>query len=117
MKHSEQNVDLSFLIGQSLVQICFGSHQIQFNLSEGAGVQAESRVVLSTAAGAFEFNQPYDKAGELLLLLDAEIGKAEIESNGDLLLGFSNERALKIVNDEGPYESYQISGGPTSIIV
>jgi len=65
------NIDLSFLVGQSMVQICFGSYQIQFNFSEGVSLSAESRMILITSGGAFEFSQPYKNAGKLLMLLEA----------------------------------------------
>jgi Family of unknown function (DUF6188) len=117
MKDSYCDMDLSFFLGQSVDQICFGSYQIQFNFSKGASLSAESRVILNTSSGAFEFNQPYKHAGELLTLLEAEIAKAETEQNGDLLLGFSSGCTLRILNDNGRYESYQIRNGQASIVV
>jgi hypothetical protein len=118
MKDYQVDADLSFFVGKSLEQICFGSYQVQLNFSETVSLNVESRLVLTTAQDdVLELQQPYSDAGGLLALLGTEVLSAWADANGDLSLEFSNKSTLKVLNENAAYESYQIMNGSSSIIV
>jgi hypothetical protein len=113
-----EDVDLGFLIGTEVLQICIGKWDVQIHLFDGVGITIESafqhlpegntiRVEPSTAR----------QATTLVSLLGASISQVSRESDKVLAMHFSNGDTLRIIDDSPQYEAFHIGWRDRLIVV
>lgn len=105
----EKNIDLSFLIGRTLRQVCVESHQVLLNFDQDLTITVEEDCLLSIGADlkAISANNPMESK-ELALLLDQKIEQAKPVDEANLLLEFSGARHLTLLGASDKYECYSI---------
>ena len=112
------DIDLSFLHGAELVQICIGLHQVQFHFDTGASVSVQGEWHLTDTAGD-ELDRSHDEVGRPPYQLHRLLGQAIIATNVaapvSVALQFRNGDILRIVDSADNYESFEIQ--PGNIIV
>ncbi len=115
----EEGFDLSFLVGGEMTQVCVGQFQQILRFDKGIVITVESHFTCQSEGGEL-----YSGAGSsarsavpLLALLGAKIVATKIHRLGDLEIRFSNRTVLVLQDSNKDTESYQISGGPSEIVV
>jgi hypothetical protein len=104
-----ENVQLGFLVGQELIQVCAGRHEIQLHFDGGASISAEGVIVYVDSAGAeTRFDRPSPATPVLLELLNQTIEAARGTSDGTLHLRFEGGECLNVYDSNESYESYTI---------
>ncbi len=104
-----QDVDVSFCVGQTLSQICFGPHDLilNFHAEKSATISIWSSIGCIGADGVSEKFVDLKKSADFVLhLLNLTVQSATIPANGTLSLGFEDGTYLEIYDDSDRYESY-----------
>ena|SRR6266480_5741145 len=113
-----KDLDLSFLHGKELLQVCIGMHQVILNLEDQVTISVESEYAHRAKNGeAIRYKDCRLSASMLCSLLGFSIITASGKPDGTLTLRFSNEELLEIFDDSKEFESYQIKQGPRLIVV
>lgn len=105
-----RDVDVSFLLGRKLIQICVNRQQTIFRFDENVSIMVESPVTIRDADNhvhCYEDNTAIDKY--VLSLLDADVISAVPQESGELTIIFDKGQELRLVDDSEKYESYRIS--------
>ena len=110
--------DLSALIGKTVDQVCFGSHQVIINLSDGLYLSLESGVYLNAGSNyrATPAEALLTHASAFLSLLDGTLLGADVLDEDALTIEFSNGMGFTLVNSDPHYECFQILL-PTGLLV
>ena len=105
----EENLDLSFLVGRKLQQVCLENHQVLLNFDRDLTITVEDGCLLSVTdqAWSISIDKP-EESKELALLLNCTIEKARPVGRADLLLEFSNHRHLTLQGANDKFECYSI---------
>ena len=106
----DDNVDLTFLTGRRLDQVCLGEYQVQLNF--------EAPVSLSVA-GEFTLDGiRYGASSGYVLhsVMGLSVNEASRVGRGDLMLRFTGHEVILHESTE-PYESYTIRNGSQLIVV
>ena len=105
----EKNIDLSFLNGRRLLQVCIESHQILLNFDQDLTITVEEDCLLSIGSDlkAISAAEPTESK-ELAQLLDCVIEQAKPVDQANLLLEFSGQRHLTLIGASDKYECYSI---------
>jgi hypothetical protein len=113
------DLDLSFFVGTSLIQLGMGEHQIIFVLHPDVRLSVGSRMRLANLDGdVVAIDEDYrETAGVLLPLISHDVQSASRTSSGALRLEWSNDAALEVDDDSDQYESYTITHGDRLIVV
>ena len=113
-----KNVDLSFLSGVELQQVCIGRNEVILNFDQDVRI-----TVLSSLAVSCERGTPptrYDDVvigGSMVLpLLHDAVSEAEATDEGGLLLAFASGGTIIVFDDSDQYESFWIAHGKEQII-
>jgi hypothetical protein len=128
-----RDIDLGFLIGREVIQICVGMFSLNINFDGDAtsiSLECEFRVGDTEAepGGGPDDDEPHGlcfteaadraKAAELLQILGAKITEVVNPGTGDLQIRFSNTKNLFIYEKKNlPYESYNLCGKGHCIVV
>ena len=113
-----KNLDLGFLLGKALQQICVGSHEVILKFDDDLEVTVTSECDYKSKTGQFTRVKEYPASASMICrLLGFSIVKAEGTEDGTLTLRFSNEDTLIIYDDSKQYESYQINYHEHLIVV
>jgi hypothetical protein len=116
----KKDIDLNFLNGRELIQLCIGLYQTIFKFDEDVAISVE---------GEFRYFDGQDEwtwrpepgssllAARTVALLGATIESLASEENGMLALTFSNRSRLTIVDSSKDYESYDITRPGQTIVV
>jgi hypothetical protein len=116
-----KDFDCGRLVGRFLEQICYGLYQIQLRFDQALTISVESSFLYKDPAAPQpkRIDIPGGPAIQscLLHLLHHTIVKASGDDEGTLTLEFDNGHVLQCLENEGPYESYQINIGDRLIIV
>jgi hypothetical protein len=114
-----EDLDLSFFIGTTLIQLGMGEHQIAFVLHPDVRLSVGSRMRLTNPeAEMFTIDEDYrETAGVLLHLISHDVQTANRTPSGALRLEWSNGAALEVDDDSDQYESYTINHGDRLIVV
>jgi hypothetical protein len=110
------NVDLSFLFGRILLQLCIGLHDLILNFDGDVAISIESSLGFGIRG---KKEKPLDVLKDnhhLTGLLQVPVSNPERDDNGGLFLFFENESYLHIHNDSKDYESFVIKYKGTFII-
>lgn len=104
-----KNIDLEFLNGKSLTQICFGRYDIQFNFKEEITISSGDTVEI-VENGKNQIISPLSDCSMLIIqkLLDKIIVRVNVESNKNLKLTLDNNVNLLFLSTDDVSESYNI---------
>ncbi|WP_263352641.1 hypothetical protein [Acidicapsa acidisoli] len=105
------DTDVSFFVGQTLIQACFGPHDLILNFQGDtlATVSIWSSIGCVDGDGACKKSEDFrEEADFLLKLLNVAIVSSQMSAGSVLCLGFENGTQLEIYDDSDQYESYSI---------
>lgn len=104
--------DTEFLIGKSLLQVCFGLYQLQLNFKDNVRIEISDSIIYEDLNGTiftWDFKDGR-KPFSINNLIELTITHANL-SNNDLILIFSNKERIKIKSGEDNLESYIVHNG------
>lgn len=117
MSQNTKPLDLDFLVGKELLQVCVGLHQSVLNFEGDTALSLESRFLVSSRQGGSSDGERSDQDGQALLkLLGARITRV-CARDGELTVAFSNDHELLVHKNKSEYESYQITSPTQTIVV
>src|SRR5229473_4212696 len=106
------NIDLTFLHGRELLQVCIGMHQVILNFYGQLSISIESEYAHRSRSGEVtRYEDCRLSASMLTSFVGLKISRATGTIDGTLTLCFSNEDVLEIYDDSKQHESYQIRNG------
>ncbi len=112
-----KTTNVTFLIGNTLSQICVGLFQLILNFEGDVSISVEG-IFEYGRAGSMPQSGPMPQSACLLIdLLGKEIGGIEILDHGTLAIHFSNGTELTLHDSNANGESYQIVGPGVNIVV
>ena len=113
-----KDLDLSFLKGRTLVQLCFGLHDMTFNFDGDLSIHVEVSIEIAMPTGEKLLLRNYAKAAEKIsILLDDVIDSSSHTADGILNIDFIGGASLTIRDDNRRYESYIIRHAGREIVV
>jgi hypothetical protein len=112
------NIDLSFLRGIELLQVCVGLHEVILHFTSDVSITIQGRFdhVQPSADARTDETLP-SRAASLLMLIGKQVGSVSHKTSGELKLGFSGNHWLTFFDDSPQYEAYTISHGEELIVV
>jgi hypothetical protein len=116
----KKDIDLSFLNGRELIQLCIGLYQAIFKFDEEVAISVEGEFRYFDGQDEWTWRPEHGSAllaARTAALLGATIEGFESNANGTLSLTFSNGRYLTILDSNKEYESYDITGAGQTIVV
>jgi hypothetical protein len=113
----DKNLDLGFLIGKNLLQICVGSFQVILNFDANVSISIESTFDCGSEEKSKRAGNLPEAAPSLFHLLGKHIKEVNVESEGTLALTFSDDTIVRIYDSNSASESYQINGLKDNVIV
>jgi len=113
-----RDVSLDFFPGKTLIQVCFGPHDLIFNFDGDVSVSVMSSVGYEGADGQRYHHDDYRQIAPIVLgLLNQSVTSATGDEAGTLTLKYSGGGTLHVYDDSSEYESYTIRNGEQMIIV
>lgn len=114
-----KNVDLSFLRGAELQQVCIGRNELILNFDRDVRITILSSLGVSCPRGVYSTNHSDVVVGGIKIvgLLNDVILDAEATDEGDLMMTFESGWAITAIDDSDEYESFWIAHGAEQIIV
>ncbi len=113
----DKNLDLGFLIGKNLLQICVGSFQVILNFDANVSISIESTFDCGSEDKSKRTGNLLETAPSLFHLLGKHIKEIKIEDEGTLVLTFSDGTIVRLYDSNAATESYQINSLKGSVIV
>ena len=113
------DIDLSFLVGQELQQVCIGRHVATLCFGDNVSVCIECEIAHKSNLGEVTalYMTKLPCASMLVDFINTTIIKAYGNPPGTLVLEFSNKEVLEIYDSNTVYESYHITSGEKTIVV
>lgn len=113
-----KTIDLSFLLGKMVQQVCLGRYETQIRLDD-ANISIECRHTLFVAQDSQEIVWERDKfpSEGISKLLGQTLSGVTVEDSGALELTFSQGDRLSLFDDSEQYESFQITCGDLWIVI
>jgi hypothetical protein len=113
------SIDINFLLGKELLQICFGLYQVILNFSENASISVEHRLVYANKSGeCFTWNCGQRNNLPIQSSLGYKVVEANLTPEQSINLVFENQDELTIqVSENKKFESYQINYGAKYFVV
>ena len=102
------NLDLSFLLKQSLMQLAIGQNEVIFNFDGGASIIVQSRIVIRRSGSSVEGDDYGVFATSLAEFLGCSIESCLTESQDRLAIGFGSEGEIVLCDDSKQFESFII---------
>lgn len=105
------DMDVSFFVGQTLIQACFGPHDLilNFNKDQSVTLSIWSSIACVRVDGAIKRVSDFREEAEFILnLLDLSVVSAQVLPGDALRLSFENGMYVEIYDDSDRYESYSI---------
>lgn len=114
-----KDIDLTFMVGACLDQVCIGHAVVILNFSSQLSITIESEFILSTVDGREISISPEHVATQkqLVDLLDQCIDSAENLGNGYVVLALSGGAKLHLTDNNKSYEPYTIDSPNNMIVV
>lgn len=109
-----EGLDLTFLHGRELVQVCLGLHQVQFHFRPDATLAVEGAWELFDAAGhELDRNEPRSRSKPFQFhrVLGRSVVASEIRSPHWFTLYFDSGESLRVFDNSAEYESFSIQPG------
>ena len=110
-------LDLAFLNGAELAQVCLGLYQLQFHFHPAGSIAVEGKWEVLDAAGARidSWHDGRDRpAFQLHRLLGRRVTSTEVSAPEWFALCFEGGEVLRVFGDQTQYEAFQIE--PRGII-
>lgn len=108
------DLDLSFLHGAELIQVCLGQHQLQFHFHPAGSISVEGGWELQDAAGLGidgRHDGPDRPPYKLHRLLGRSVVTSEVSAPAWFALRFDSGEVLRVFDDSLQCESFQIEPG------
>ena len=108
------NLDLAFLHGAELIQVCLGQSEVQFHFHPVGSISVEGTWELHDSAGGLidrRHEGPNRPPYQLHQLLGQPVVGSEVSAPEWFALRFANGYVLYVVDDSPQYESFQIEPG------
>jgi hypothetical protein len=107
------NLDLTFLHGAELIQVCLGSYQLQFQFHPTGSIYVEGDWELRDGKG--EVIDRSHEEGErppyqLHRLLSRRVTDTEVSAPKSIAIMFETGYILRLFDNSEQYESFQIQG-------
>jgi hypothetical protein len=113
-----KDVDLSFLQGAQLLQVCVGKNELILNFDRGVRITILSDFIVKVPAGnTMPYRDPARGAPSVLPLLHDWIEAARATDEGGLHLLFRSRSEMEILDTSTQYESFWISDGDRKLVV
>lgn len=110
--------DFTFFVGQVLLQVCFGRHEMILNFDTDTSITVEGNMGIEDTDGRERVISDLRQAAEdVVSLVEQSVTNAEPQPNGTLSLTFGGGRLLNIYDSSTHYESYQVRHGSDLIVV
>jgi hypothetical protein len=91
-----------------VIQLCFGTAQVQIHFANRSSITVESEMVFVNAEGEVR-GEDYSQAASLLCrILGDQVLAAQRREDGGLLLRFHRGITLHVLNDSAQCESFQV---------
>ena len=109
-----KDLDLAFLHGAQLIQVCLGQHQVQLIFHPEANISVEGEWNLYAVDGS-ELDRsrplPRQEAFQLHRLLGQRVTETSVSSPNWIALRFESGDLLRISDSSRDYESFSIQPG------
>ena len=109
-----QNLDIAFLHGASVIQVCLSQHQIQLHFHPVGSISIEGRWELHDA-NDFRIDRSHDTPNrppyQLHRLLGQHVAATEVAAPGSFSLRFETGELLRVFDDSKQFESFSIQPG------
>jgi hypothetical protein len=108
------NLDLAFLHGAELIQVCLGLYQLQFHFHPSASISVEGGWDLRDPGGSVidgRHDGPDRPPYQLHRLLGRRVVGSEVSAPAWFALRFDGGDALRIFDDSQQRESFSIQPG------
>ena len=113
-----KDIDLGFLVGAKLLQVCVGENEVIANFDPAVSVMIASAVRLHPADDLLRTLEDSKAIGSALLpLLGAAVRDASGTPDGTLHLVWENGTIVDILDSWAEFESYTIRNGDDLIVV
>lgn len=109
-----QNLNLDFLHGAELIQVCLGLHQLQFHFYPAGSISVEGGWELRDHAGERidgRVDRPDRPPYMLHRLLGNRVAGYEVFAPEWFAIRFDSGAVLRVFDDSTQYESFQIEPG------
>lgn len=108
--------DFSFLVGATLIQVCFGENELILRFDSGTSILIEGDFRVGTTEQV-EYSSPAPAASPITALLGEQVREYRISDDSELELEFANGIRVTLADSSREYESYQVThGGDTWVI-
>jgi hypothetical protein len=108
------NLDLTFLHGAELIQVCLSQHQVQVHFSPAGSIFVDGRWELLDGTGE-RIDQSHDERDrppyQLHALLNQRVVASEVSPPAWFSLRFERGQLLRVFDDSQQFESFQIQPG------
>lgn len=106
------DIDLGFMVGSTLLQVCIGQNEVILRFDMEISVTIESRFLVRDPHGHEDvFESAPRAAGSLVNLLSDSVTDVLGHTDGTLRLSFAKGGVLEVYDSSKDYESYQIQHG------
>ena len=114
----EKSLNLQFLIGRELLQLCIGLCQVIMRFSEDTSISIECDLRFTGKNGEIIYLLDIPESSKYLFcLLGMEIVDVMKKDAGDLTLVFSNGFELTLIDSNESTESYTITTPEQEVVV
>src|SRR5262245_33510011 len=103
------DLDLGFLHGAELIQVCLGRYQLQFHFHPIGSISVEGEWELRDSADAMidrRHDKPNEQPCHLPRLLGQQIVRFEVSAPDWFALQFARGEVLRVFDDSSNYESF-----------
>lgn len=113
-----QDINLTFFNGKTLLQACFGAHDLILNFEGDVSVTVTSSLgCMDSGDNIQKYDDFRQAAPAVMVLLNQTILSAAGDEAGTLTLKFDGGGVLAIYDDSKEYESYTIKNAGQTIVV
>src|ERR1043166_1494475 len=115
----DKSVDLKFLVGKELLQVCIGVYQVVLNFTAEISISIESSCrLVCEGERVFDLYANDPKSSKnLVCLLGLSIEDVLNEGRGEIRLFFSKINTLTLMDNNANTESYMIVAPSIGIVV
>jgi Family of unknown function (DUF6188) len=107
-------IDLSFLKGETLIQVAVGGWDVQMRFSNGSAISIEDQCEVEMDGHLHEVGPPAGAA--LLALLGHDVSSATVVENRHVELWFGDKRVVVRDTDE-PYAYYSVADPDGKLVI
>ncbi len=112
------DMDLDFLCGCELIQICVGANECILNFHPDLSILITSQIGYLNSGGEYKrFIHFPDAVASISVLLGQQISAVTGHPDGTLRLFFASNARLDLFDDSKQFESYVIKGKGQLIVV